>query len=311
MTDELETAPLPDPVPQPSPGVPPEPAPEPATAPQPAVAPTPAAASALDVASRNKRNRLLGLGAQTAGVIGIVLFVALGAVVLLGRGWATSTVDDITGGIDAKMAQAVPLIDTASSKVSEISGRVGALTDAADALATKVDAGSGFLGALRDQFTSLQARYQDFRTSYSGVRDTALGALDRLETLDRLIPGFTLPQGPVDALKGLDAQIQELDTKITDVGAAITDGPAQTVAAVVAEKTAKVQEGLATASGVLSDAQTRLTELRAEVISTGNTINTWLTVLSVLLFLLFLYFAFLHWVLFGVGRRLRREASDS
>ena len=96
MTDELETKPLPDPVPQPSPGVPPEPAPEPAAAPAPAVAPapsatpatTPAAASAS--ASRNKRNRLLGLGAQTAGVIGIVLFVALGAVVLLGRGWATS-----------------------------------------------------------------------------------------------------------------------------------------------------------------------------------------------------------------------------
>ncbi|MCJ7710532.1 MAG: hypothetical protein MUQ32_06820, partial [Chloroflexi bacterium] len=259
MTDELETKPLPDPVPNPSPGVPPAPAPEPATAPAPAVAPAPSAAPATTpaaapaAASRNKRNRMLGLGAQTAGIIGIVLFVALGAVVLLGRGWATSTVDDISGGIDAKMAQAVPLIDTASSKVSEISGRVGALTDAADALAVKVDAGSGLLGALRDQFTSLQARYQDFRTSYSGVRDTALAALDRLETLDRLIPGFTLPQGPVDALKALDARVQELDTKITDVGAAITDGPAQKVAAVVAEKTAKVQEGLATASGVLSN----------------------------------------------------------
>ncbi len=310
MTDDLETAPLPDPVPQPS-RAEPDPIPEPAQAFTPAATPATTPAAVPTQTSSSKRNRMLGLGAQGAGVIGIVLFVVLAAVVLLGRGWATSTVDDISGSIDAKMAQAVPLIDTASAKVSEISGRVGALTDAADALAAKVDAGSGLLGALRDQFTSLQARYQDFRTSYSGVRDTALSALDRLETLDRLIPGFTLPPGPVDALKDLDARIQELDTRITDVGAAITDGPAQKVAAVVAEKTAKVQEGLATASGVLSNAQTRLTELREEVISTGNAINTWLTVLSFLLFLLFLYFAFLHWVLFGVGRRLRREASDS
>ena len=79
---------------------------------------------------------------------------------LLGRGWATSTVDDISAGVDAKMAQVEPLVD-ASAKVSEINGRVGALTDAAGS-AAKAAASPDLLG-LRDQLANLQSRYLEFR----------------------------------------------------------------------------------------------------------------------------------------------------
>ncbi len=292
MADETETAPLPDPVP------------DPASAVAPATAPADA--------SHATRNRALGLGAQTAGVVGIALFLVLAVVVLLGRGMATSTVDDVSGNVDAKLAQAAPLIDNASAKVSEINGRIGALTDAANTLAARAaDAGTtpGLLSGLRDQLANLQARYQEFRTSYSGVRDTAMGALDTLQTLDRLIPGFTVPQGPVDALTAVDAKIQELDAKIMEVSNTLTDGPVQQVATAVADKAAGLQSRLTNVTTVLGDAQTRLAELRADVASTADSINTWLTILSILLFVLFLYFAFLHWLLFHVGRRLRREAS--
>ena len=307
MADDTETAPLPEPVPQPVQ----------ATEPAAEVVVTPAAAPAVaDAAAPStphyRRNRALGIGAQATGVIGIVLFVVLAVVVLLGRGWATSTVDDVSGGVDAKLAQAAPLIDNASAKVSEINGRIGALTDAANTLAARAaDASTnpGLLSGLREQFANLQSRYQDFRTSYSGVRDTAMAALDRLQTIDRLIPGFTLPQGPIDALTAVDAQFQELDAKITDISNSLTDGPVQQVATVIAEKTAGVQSRLTNVTTVLGDAQTRLTELRADVASTADRINTWLTILSFLLFVLFLYFAFLHWLLFHVGGRLRREAS--
>ena len=192
MTDELDTAPLPDPVPA-APGSAAAPEAAPADVPSFEAAPAPAptavaAAAAPPPAGAGKRNRVLGLTAQAAGVIGIVLFVALAVVMLLGRGWATSTVDDISAGVDAKMAQVEPLIDNASAKVSEVNGRVGALTDAANTLAARAAATPDLLGGVRDQVANLQNRYLEFRKTYSDVRDTALTALDRLQVIDRLDP---------------------------------------------------------------------------------------------------------------------------
>ena len=109
MTDELETAPLPDPVPKPETIAEPAPAaevtPVAVIAPVEPAVPAPAATPAQASASVNKRNQVLGIGAQAAGIVGIFLFVALALVVILGRGWATSTVDDLAGGI-AKPAAA-------------------------------------------------------------------------------------------------------------------------------------------------------------------------------------------------------------
>ena len=318
MVDESETAPLPDPVPEPVPaGAPVAAAPAaasvetavtpvfaPALEPAPAAAPTPAVAPAGSAPGR--RNRVLGLTAQATGIIGIFLFVALAVVMLLGRGWATSTVDDLSGAVDAKMAQAVPLLDSASAKVSEINGRVGALTDAANSLATQATAAPGLLGGLKDQLTNLQNRYLEFRATYADVRQTAVTALDSLRVMSRLIPGFSVPQGAVDALAALDAKVQEIDAKIMDVSNAITDGPVQAVANAVATKAAAVQDGLSKLTTALNGAQARLAEVRTQVASTTDTVNMFIGIGSILLFLLFLYFAFLHWMLFHVGRGMTK-----
>ena len=72
-----------------------------------------------------------------------------------------------------------PCSTAASSKVSEINGRVGALADAANSLAAQANAGTGLLGGLRDQLTNLQNRYLEFRAKYTDVRQTAVTALDR------------------------------------------------------------------------------------------------------------------------------------
>jgi len=327
MVDESETAPLPDPVSEPAPAALPvatppaaagvetavtpvfAPAPEPAAAVAPAPAApavAPAAAIAAAPAAPSRRNRMLGLTAETAGVIGIFLFVALAMVVLLGRGWATSTVDDLSGSVDAKMAQAVPLLDNASTKVSEINGRIGALTDAATSLAAQADAAPGLLGGLRDQLSNLQNRYLEFRATYADVRQTAVTALDSLRVMSRLIPGFSVPQDAVDTLAALDAKVQDIDAKIMDVSNALTDGPVQAVANVVVTKAAAVQDGLSKLTTALNGAQARLAEVRSQVASTADTVNMFISIGSILLFLLFLYFALLHWVLFRTGRGLRK-----
>lgn len=295
MVDESETAPLPDPVP-----VPAAPLPEPVSA----AAPAPA--------STGGRNRALGLVAEVAGVIGIVLCLVLAVGVLVGRGWAMDTVGEVATGIDAKVAKAVPLLDTASQKVSEVSGRVGAVADAANALAARPNPSNELLQGLSGAVGNVSDRYLELRATYGQFRDTAATALDRLQVLDRLIPGFEIPQGPVDALAKLDAGVSELDAKIMGLANAIPEsGPIDAAATAIATKAGEVQAKLDGLVGVIDDAQTRLAELRTQLASTADTITSAISIGSIGVILLLLYFALLHWVLFRTGRQLRREAAAS
>jgi hypothetical protein len=300
MVDELETAPLPDPIA--------DPAPVQAAAPVPAPVPAPAAAPAP--AAHSRRNRRLGMAAQIAGVVGIIVCLVLAAGVLLGRGWATDTVSTVTTNIDAKLAEAVPLLDTASSKVSEVAGRVGAVADAANALADRPAPSSELLQGLMGAVTNVSDRYLELRATYGSLKESVTGALEGLQTLDRLIPGFSIPQGPVDALAKLDAAVTEMDAKITGLTDAIPEsGPIDMVATAIATKVGEVEAKLQTLVGVIDDAQARLAEVRTQLASTSGTINTVISIGSLGLVLALLWVAVLHWVLFRAGRRLRVEAT--
>ena len=184
MTDELETAPLPNPVPNPAPAAEPAPAveaapiaetaplPDPVPAPATAVAPAAVSAPVAPAAtSTSGRNRALGLAAQVAGIVGIVLCLVLAVGVLVGRGWAMDTVSEVATGIDAKAAKAVPLLDTASQKVSEVSGRVGVVADAANALAARPNPSNEFLQGLMGAVGNVSDRYLELRATYGELKD--------------------------------------------------------------------------------------------------------------------------------------------
>jgi flagellin-like hook-associated protein FlgL len=329
MVDD-ETAPLPDPMPQaapdqapvpgaaepePVPHAAPDHAPVPAAAepePVPTPAATPAAQPAVAAAKAGGGHRGLGLAAQVVGVIGIVLCLVLAVGVIVGRGWATDTVSQVSTSIDSQVARAVPLLDTASGKVSEVSGRVGALADAATALAGRPNPSNEVLQGLMGALTNVSDRYLELRAKYGELKATVTSALDRLQMLDRLIPGFSIPQGPVDALANLDAAVTDLDAKIMGIAGAIPEtGPIDAAATAVATKATEVKGKLDGLVGVIDDAQTRLTDLRAKLASTTDTIRTAISIGSLGLVLLLLYFAFLHWVLFRTGRQMRRESAGA
>jgi len=290
MTDELETAPLPDPVPQPAPAE---------------------AAEVAEVAAAQKpagrRRPVLGLVAQIAGVVGIVLCLVLAVGVVVGRGWATDTVTQVAISIDTKVSAAAPLLDLASQKVSDVSGNVGAVADAANAIAARPNSGSGLLQGLSGAVTKVSDRYLELRAQYGELKATITGALDRLKLLDRLIPGFSIPQGPIDALAKLDASITDLDAKIMGLANAIPEtGPIDAAATAIATKAGDVQAKLDALVGVIDDVHAKLVDLRAQLASTVDTIKSAITVGSIVLVVFFLYLALLHWVLFRTGRQLRR-----
>jgi hypothetical protein len=311
MSDQIQ--------PTPGPGTesPTEPVPVPVAAPSPAPLAAAAAPSAMPQASAapgaaGKSHPILGLAAQIVGVIGIVLFIGLAVGVVVGRGWAVDTVDQVTANVEGKIDKVVPLLDTASSKVSEVQGRIGAVADAANGLATQANASPALGAGLAGPIANLADRYNGLRTTYADVREKITSAIDSLTTVSRFIPGFTVPQGPIDALNALDAKVSEVDAAITGLADSLNgNGPIAQIATAVADKASKAEASLAAVSAKITDVQTQVTDAQAEIKSISETARSAITLGSVGVVLLCLWFALLHFVLFRTGRELRKGSAGS
>ncbi len=299
---------------EPIPAVP-EPAPAAAAGTAPAVvaAGQPTEPEAITTSSRavRRRDQALGTTGQIAAVIGIVVSFALIVVVLLGRGWLVGRTDELAGTIDGGLAKGVTLVDTASARISEVSGRVGAVADAANAIAANPNPAPALSEALSAQLQPIQDRYLALRSAYTDVRTTVVSALDRLQTLDRLLPFISIPQGPVDALTTLDARVQAIDAKVTDLLATPGSGAVNAVAQGIATKATDLQGRLQSVTATLDDVGTRITTLQSNVQAKADQIKLLVTLVSLVLILGLLYSAFLHWVLFRAsgGRRRKTDAA--
>jgi hypothetical protein len=254
------------------------------------------------------RDRVLGTAGQIVGVVGIVVCLLLAVGVVVGRGGAVGTVDDVAATIDAKIAKAEPLLDQASAKVGEISGRVSTVADLAAGIAADPSPGGAVADALRTGLATVSDRYQALRANYGDVRESVQSVVDRLQTLDRLVPGISIPQGPVDALAALDTRLQEFDAKVTGV---ITidpgQGPVNQAAAAIAQKAGDINGKISDLQGGIGEIRQRVSALRTKLSDTAGTINLGITLGATGSFVLLLYLALLHWVLFRHSGEIRRR----
>jgi len=259
---------------------------------------------------RKRRDRVLGTAGQVVGVVGIVVCLLLVVGMVVGRSWAVGTVDDVTAAVDAQIAKADPLLTQASAKVGEISGRVGAVADIAAGIAANPSPGGSVADTLRAGLASVSDRYQTLRANYADVRETVVSMVDRLQTLGRIVPGVSIPQGPIDALSALDARLQAFDAKVTGL---ITidpgNGPVNQAAAAIASAVSDVNTKLTDLQGGIGDVQDRVSTLRTRLSDAASTIKLAITLGAFGSVLLFLYLAFLHWVLFRHSGEIRRKAS--
>lgn len=278
---------------------------------------TSAAATASDVstaadagAKTGRRSRALGVAGQAVGVIGIVVSLALIVAVLLGRGWAVDRTDEVAASVNGALTRGVTLVDTASTRVSEVSGRLGGVVDAANAMATQSNPAPGLSAALSAQLQPIEDKYLALRSAYTDVKSTIVSAFDRLQTLDRLLPFISIPQGPVDALTTLDGKFQDLDAKMTDLFTTPGSGAVNAVAAGIATRASNLQGGLESVTTTLDDVSTRVTALQVKVQDKADQAKLLATLAAIVLILLFVYLAFLHWVLFRASSRVRRGVPD-
>jgi hypothetical protein len=275
----------------------PKPAGEPAYVPPPKQEPAPPSGG----------HRGLGMAAMVLGVIGIVISLVLAVGVMAGQAWLNPKVDSLAATVDSGLAVVGPRIDGASAKVGDIAGSVGSLAASAQAVADAPSPGSQVVAKFLTDVTNLSDRYLALRQAYAGVRETAVSALGKLETIDRFTPGTLVPQNVVDGLAALDAKLQAFDATIMGlINPVDTTGPINTAAAAVAQKAATLSAGLQDVSGALADVKTRLDSLRTQVRSAADTAKMAITFGAFGGALFFVYLAFLHWVLFRTGRQMRR-----
>ena len=281
---------------------------DPTPAPAPAAAPAPAPTGVKPQAGKSRR--ATGVVGQAVGIIGIVVSLALIVGVLYVRGWATDAVTGVAADVDAAIARTEPMLERAAVAVDEVTVRVGDVATAAEAVAVDPNATPAVLQGVLDRLAALSERYTEFRGTYAGAREQIVSILDRLALLDRLVPGFDVPEGPVDALAGLDETARALDAQIMgliDAGLAVQGVNATATA--IADKARQVEAGLAQIAAGIDEVEVRLDELRAEVDSIAGTVNTVITILCVALVLLLAYMALLHWILFRSSRGYARAPS--
>jgi hypothetical protein len=263
-------------------------------------------AAAATAAKGTRRRRVLGFTGQAVGVIGVVVSLALVVAVLLGRGWAVDRTDEAANTVNGALAQGVTLIDTASGRVSEVSGRLGAVVDASSALATNPNPAPGLSAALTAQLQPIQDKYIALRSAYTNVKTTVVSAFDRLQTLDRLLPFISIPQGPVDTLTALDAKFQDIDAKVSDLFTTPGSGAVNAIAAGIATRATNLQSSLENVTTTLDDVSARVTTLQSNVQTKADQVKLMTTLAAIVLMLLFVYLAFLHVVLFRASSRYRR-----
>lgn len=306
------------PGPEPVPAQEPVPAPEPTAVAEPApvqeptaVVPVPPAPVAGPAGPRRrKRDRALGTAGQVIGIGGIVVCLLLIVGVVFARGWAVTTVTDVSSTIDTQIAKVLPLLDTAQSTVGEVSGRVSTVADIAAAIAADPNPGGDLADGLRTAIAGVNERYQGLREGYAGVRETVFSVVDRLQTLDQLIPGLSIPQGPIDALTTFDMRLQEFDTKVNDL---LTiepgSGPVNEAAGRISQAANGLDTRLAEVETSIGEVETKVGALRTDLANVTGTIDGAITAATISIVLLLLWIALLHWVLFRHSGEIRRGTS--
>jgi hypothetical protein len=250
------------------------------------------------------------VGGQTVAVVGIVVCIVLAALVILARGWAVDQVDAVGTSIDAGLARGIPALEAADTRVADVGTRIQEVADAAAAVATSDAVAPQVAQALSGRLSGISERYLPLRAGYADARSDLVSALDRVQAVQRFVPGLTVPQGPIDALASLDESIRAVDERITGILAANQAGTAiRETAQRVADAAPGVQSALDDVSSRLATAEARLNEARADVTSTMDRITNLITLVTLVILALLVYVAALHVVLLRAAGGLRKAPS--
>ncbi len=263
-----------------------------------------------EVAQASRRRRALGVAGQVAGAIGVGVSVILIVLLLLARGWVVETANDLATDVNMTIARADPLLEIADRAILGVGERMNDLATAAEQVATTDRPTPEALVPLQERLSTLTERYLVLREGYASLRAEVASAADRARTIAQLLPFIDVPTGPRDALAAVDQRLQALDDRIMSVvEAGGLGGAVDQRAAAIAERARNAEASLADATAAIDAIEARLVELQAKVTGVARTVDNSSTIVTLVMILLLVYLAFLHVVLFRVGRQYREPAA--
>lgn len=255
--------------------------------------------------SDQPRRPQLGRTLQVVGVAGFIASLLIIAVIWLARGWAVGQVDGLVSKVDGVLLRADTAVTTAADKIDTSAQGVGEFADTIGST-TSTPVRSLIIDAVSNRLSPAADRYREFRSAYGDLRGQIVSAIDTLQGIDRFVPMFSVPQGPIDALATVDQAVQELDSKVTElVSLASSGGETSEAATRLASQAHDVEATLTSVAAKVRSVTDTVDGLRAEAADLGSTVSQVLTISTLALTLLTAYILALHVALWVLGRRLR------
>jgi hypothetical protein len=228
---------------------------------------------------------------RVAAWIGIVVSLLLLPVTIVGQAIVTDQVDSAAGAVDARLAQAVPLVDAAASSVHAAVSAAQTVAATAESVAS-----TGFLQTALDEVETFSAVYASSRDSYQSAIDAIHDAVERLGTVAMLLPAG-VAQGVRDTLSALEDRLRQLEASVKQLVDAPTGGLVAQVAGTIADRARQVESALTAAAGTLDGAGEQLRQTRQTLSIRAGEISLAVTVLAALICTWLVYTAVLNWLL--------------
>jgi hypothetical protein len=256
-----------------------------------------------------ERSTRLATAAQIAGIIGIVVCIAIVVATWLGRGALTSAVDDLAASVNSGFVRAISAtgqvsdrLDAAGTQAAEIA------TEARNLVAGQAppDSGTGLAGRV----AQLADTYRTLRERFDQVRENVGTAIASVQRIARFVPGVEAPSGPPPKVQAIDDKLQSIDDRITAMAGSFGAGaPTGQNAQALADGAAAVQSAISDASANAQGLSADLDAARARAVGVVNDLGTIVTIGAAAITVLFIWVFILNIGLWQLGRAWKREAA--
>jgi len=257
-----------------------------------------------------KRSTRLATAAQIAGIVGVVVCVAIILGTWYGRGALGGAGDNLASTVDNAFDRATSATTQVAQRLDSAAADAGALAASAAELAANPAPPPEALAGLTEKVGRLADTYRSIRTGYADLRENVTAGVTAIQQVSRFFPGVQAPEGAGDRLQAVDAKLQSIDDTLTGIFPSLETGQRGTpVASAVADRATSLQAALTDASTAVSGLTTRIDDIHTQATNTRNAIATLITIAAGAITVLFVWVLLLNIALWALGRQSKRQAS--
>ena len=249
--------------------------------------------------------RTFGMVFMVLGGIGLVISLLLIPAVWIGRSFANDQISALAGRVSDPVLQAEEGVGEMRGRVDALRGRIGEVNQQVTSLAARgtIDRQTADrLVALLD--STLGTEFARLREAYVTVRERLRSVLEARDRIQRLLPGYSVPEPPTEELASVDQDLQAIDSSLRQMRANLAEGtlPGTNLLLQVSAGLEQLDQRLGELVAVFDRISVRLDQVQVGLDNAEAQLQWYVTIVAIVLTLLFLYGALLHGALIAAGR---------